>query len=122
MSDLELEQDIEQVESDIENVKKAIRRYDDLQTLMNTPEWKKLIEEGYLRDEAARVVSLKGDLQMRMAGEVQREWLEDMITGIGAFKQYLNFIRQAGASAKQQLAQHQETHATLLKEQMGGSQ
>lgn len=119
---MSIEQDILSVESDIENVKKAIRRMETLEKLTNTPEWKELIQDGYMRDEAARVVGLKGDIQMRMSGDVQREWLDDMLTGIGAFGQYLNFIRQAGSAAKQQLAQHEETRETLLAEQLGGEQ
>jgi len=117
-----IENDIEQVETDIENVKSSIARMDRLHKLMSYPEWKELIEKGYLRNEAARVVSLKGDIQMRMAGEVQMQWLDDMLTGIGAFAQYLNFVEQAGNAAKQQLEQHQGTHAELLQEQMAGDQ
>ena len=119
---MSIEHDIASVESDIENVKKAIRRMETFEKLTSTPEWKELIEDGYLRDEAARVVRLKGDIQMRMAGEVQMQWLEDMLTGIGAFEQYLNFIRQAGNAAKQQLEQHEETREHLLAEQLGGEQ
>lgn len=119
---MSIESDIHEVETSIENVKRAIERHERLNKLMDNQDWKALIEEGYFKEEAARVVGLKADLQMRMAGDVQMQWLEDMITGIGAFQQYLNFIRQAGAAAKQQLEQHQETHATLLKEQLGGDQ
>jgi hypothetical protein len=116
------ENEILEIESEISNVKRAIKRLDTLNRLTETPEWKELIEEGYLRDEAARVVGLRADIQMRMAGEVQMDWLNDMLTGIGAFNQYLNFIRQMGHSAKEQLEQKQDTHAELLREQMGGDQ
>jgi len=110
--------DIQEVETNMENLKKAIRRADLLKKLEDTTEWKELIKEGYLRDEAARVVKLTGDIQMRMAGDVQMNWLKDMLTGIGAFDQYLNFISQAGNAAKAQMEANQETHAELLKEQM----
>lgn len=110
--------DIQEVETNMENLKKAIRRAELLKKLEQTPEWKELITEGYLRDEPARIVRLTGDIQMRMAGEVQMDWLKDMLTGIGAFDQYMNFIEQAGNAAQNQLEQNQETHAELLKEQM----
>jgi hypothetical protein len=119
---MSIENDINQVETDITNVKKAIRRLELLEKLQSYPEWKELIEEGYFTQEASRVVKLRVDLGMRSAGEIQMGWLEDMLTGIGAFNQYLNFIEQSGRAAKDQLEQHQETHADLLKEQMGGDQ
>lgn len=110
--------DIQEVETNIENLKKSVRRAEVLKKLEDTPEWKELITEGYLRDEAARVVKLTGDIQMRMAGETQVEWLNDMLKGIAAFNQYCNFIEQAGNAAQTQIEANHETHAELLKEQM----
>lgn len=111
--------DIQEVETNMENLKKAIRRAELLKTLEQNAAWKELITEGYLTEEPARIVKLTGDLQMRMAGEVQMQWLQDMLTGIGSFNQYMNFIEQAGNAAQAQLEQNQDTHAELLKEQMG---
>lgn len=110
--------DILEVETNMENLKKSIRRAELLKTLEQNAAWKELITEGYLRDEPARIVKLTGDIQMRMAGDVQMDWLKDMLTGIGAFDQYMNFIEQAGHAAQAQMEANQETHAELLKEQM----
>jgi hypothetical protein len=114
----DIQNDLNQVERDISGMRKTIERLEKLEKLEQTPEWKELFAEGYLKEEAARVVGLLGDLQMRMAGKVQMKWLEDMVTGIGAFGQYIIFIRQRGNEARQRMAEAQETQASLLKEQM----
>lgn len=119
---MSIESDLAELEINIENVKGAIKLAETLEKLEENPEWKELITEGFLKKEAARVVALKGDMQMRMAGEIQMQWLEDMITGIGAFQAYLNFIRQRGASARQTLAQNEETREHLLQEQLEGAE
>jgi hypothetical protein len=115
---MSIESQLQELETDIENVKKTVRRYELLEKLEDSPEWKELIEDGYFRDEAARVVGLRGDLQMRMGGELQMQWLDDMLTGIGALQQYLNFIKQTGSAAKHALEEDQETRAELLKAQL----
>lgn len=112
----EVASDLVQVETDIANLKRTIDRLKKLERLEENQDFKELISEGYLKDEAVRVVHLLADMGMRSAGEVQITWLEDMITGIGAFNQWLNFVRQTGHSARERLAEYEETREELLKE------
>lgn len=123
---MSIENDIAEIETNIENIRKAIARADKLERLLENKDFKDLFIDGYLKDEAARVVKLECDpMVMSMdgiQGKAQRKMLVNTRIGIGALEQYIDFVRKMGNHARQALAQNEETHSELLKEQMGGEQ
>jgi hypothetical protein len=80
----------------------------------NNPEWKKLILDGYFRDEAARLVLLKADYGVQDE-QVQKDIIKS-IDAIGYFRRYLATIMQRGYTAENALRSDEETREELLSE------
>jgi hypothetical protein len=111
---MDVEQDVQEIEIHIDEVKKQIKKKDALIALANNPNWKFLIDEGYLKDEAVRLVMLKSSgLQPE-----QLERVDKMIYGIGAFYFFLQTIIQTGNQAEADLAADEKAREELHAEAM----
>jgi len=106
--------DLEQVELSIEEAQKNIDRMEALERLRKNRDFKLLVEEGYLQDEAARVVLAKAEPGLQ--GPEQQVMLENMIIAVGYFRQYLNKIYQFGSHSKRAMSEHQDTREELMAE------
>ena len=103
---------IEALEISIEQTKEAIAMLDALKALEKNKHFKKLISEGYFRDEASRLVLLKADPSM--ASPEHQKLLEDSIIACGHFRQYLSSVYQLGNMAAQALLSDEATREELL--------
>lgn len=110
----EARQQLEQVELTIEQAEKQIEAMKALDRLKENKDFKTLILDGYLKDEASRVVLAKAEPGLQEEG-TQAQLLR-MIDGIGYFRQYLNKIFQFGAMAERTLESHRETRNELMQE------
>lgn len=110
----EKQQQLEQVELTIEQAHDSIALKQALTRLYENADFKKIILEGYLQKEAARMVHAKAEPSLQ--SENDQLQLTRMIDGVGYFRQYLNKVYQFGAIAERTLESHQQTRTDLMAE------
>ena len=106
------EQDIEQVELSIEHAKLSVGNMKALNKLTRNKDFEKIILEGYFKEEASRLVLLKGDPAM----EQYLISIDKQINAIGQFRQYLSTIMALGGQAERAIAEDEQTREELLSE------
>lgn len=114
---MSIEQQIEQIEISLEHAKKAIARMEALDRLYKNKDFQQIITEGYFRDEASRLVLLKGDVNIN--DEAERH-CEKMINGIGCLRAYFQMVNHFGDQAQKALEDDHRTREELLAEQLAG--
>jgi hypothetical protein len=85
-----------------------------LATLRHNPDFKKLIADGYLKNEAVRLVHLKADPSMASA-ENQSSVVRD-IDAIGALAQYFRTVEMMGLRAESSIAEAEEAITEIEQE------
>lgn len=93
--------DIHEIELSIEAAKEMVARGELAVKLANNSAFKKLVLDGYFVDEAARLVHLFSDPNLN---DEQRAMVERDLIGIGAFKRYLQTVRQIGQMAEREIS------------------
>lgn len=112
----EKQQQVQQVNLTIEQAKNNIERKKTLYRLLDNKDFKEIIDVGYFRDEAARLVQARADANMQ--GKEETRHVDRLIDGVGALRQYLAQIERWGLSAEGALAEHEQERAKMLQEQM----
>lgn len=107
--------ELNDVEISIEDARKTVNRMKDLQQLLDSPIWENIIENGYFRDEASRLVLLKAD--PAMLGDKEQKQIQIAIDAIGPFRQYLRTIMQFGMMAERAMEDDENTREELLAEE-----
>lgn len=110
----ESEQQLEQIEISIEQAKHHIENKAALDRLTVHPDFKKLILEGYFKDEAVRLVLLRSDHNFQ--SEEDQAALMKSIDAIGQFRLYCNTINQLGIQAQNSLDADESTREQILAE------
>jgi len=108
--------EIEQIEVSIDAARKDVDKMEGLLRLIKNNDFKSLIDDGYFVDEASRLVILKADPSMQ-EDRVQKN-INDSITAVGHFRQYLNTVMQIGRMAEQGIKEDEETRQELLAEEL----
>jgi len=106
--------DLEQVEIQIEMATRIRKLRDNCVKLVETPLWKDVIDEGYFKEEAARLVMAKSS---NMNAE-QKQLIDNMIYGVGALANWLESVIRRGSEMDQAIGEHEETREDLLKEEV----
>jgi hypothetical protein len=96
--------DEQQIEIDLNDAKKAVKRRDLVKSLQNTKAYKELIEEGYFVQEAARLARAVSNPMLK---DDQRQAIMSDMTGIGAFLRYLQTIVVRGNVAESEIERHE---------------
>ncbi len=108
MSDLELLEEQIAVTNSVRELR------DTCVKLMDSPYFKDVVEEGYFKEEAARLVMAKSapldDKQMKL--------IDNMIYGVGAFQNYLHGIMRRGAGADDAIADQESERESILQEEL----
>ena len=106
--------DIEQVEIQIDMANRIRKLRDNCVKLMNSKTFKDVIEEGYFKEEAARLVMAKSSNlnpdQMRL--------IDNMICGIGALSNWFESVMRRGAEMDQAIGEHEQTREEILAEEI----
>lgn len=89
--------DQDQLDEYIEKLQHPIKLMEHLHRLQDNPDFKALINEEYLREEAIRAVMLKGDPEMQTV-ERQSD-INNVITGIGNLRTFFNRVYRFGNNA-----------------------
>ena len=106
--------DLEQVEIQIEMANKLRKLRDSCVKLRNSEYYKDVIEEGYFKEEAARLVMAKSS----NLNSDQMELIDRMQYGIGALANYLESVMRRGSEMDQAIGEHEETREEILAEEI----
>lgn len=110
----ELDTQLEQIDISIEQAKETIAMKKALDNLTDNPDFIKIIIDGYLKDEALRLVMLRAD--DRFKEDLDQAGLMKAIDAIGNFKMYCNTIMQMGRMAENAVLADQKTREEILDE------
>ena len=106
--------DLEEVEIQIDVANKIRALRDNCVKLMKNRAFRDVIEEGYFKEEAARLVMAKS---APLTDEQQKN-IDGMIIGIGALSNYLNMVMRRGAEMDTALGEHEQTREEILAEEL----
>ena len=102
----ELEKELKEIETSIEELKTYVARRDQLKRLAANKDFQELIEEQYFIQEASRMLLLRDDPNLPAGKKI---FLEADMYGPGALKRYFSTIFQMGNIAENNIAEMQET-------------
>ncbi len=108
--------EIEQIEVSIDAARKDVDKMEGLLRLIKNNDFKSLIDDGYFVDEASRLVILRADPAMQ--SDTLQKTIDDGITAVGHFRQYLNTVMQIGRMAEQGIKEDEDTRQELLAEEL----
>ena len=117
----EMSRQVEAVEISIQEAQKQIDRGKQLQRLEKNRDFKALILEGLLREDAVRQVMLRASPQLMVpgaGGETAKAGIEARMTMIGELNNYFRYIAIEAESAEAALLEHEQTHEEMLIEQL----
>ena len=106
--------DLEQVEIQIDMANKLRALRDNCVKLTASEPWKDVIDTGYFKEEAARLVMAKS---ASLTPE-QMQIIDNMQYGIGALANYIESVMRRGAEMDQALGEHEETRDEILAEEV----
>jgi hypothetical protein len=106
--------DLEQVEIQIDMAHKLRKMRDNCVKLTASEAWKDIIDTGYFKEEAARLVMAKSS---NLTPE-QMQLIDNMQYGIGALANYIESVMRRGAEMDQALSEHEETREEILAEEI----
>lgn len=109
-------QDLQRVEVDIEVAKEQLALFEAFNRLKDNKDFELLIAENYLVQEAQRACGAKAEIGMIM-NEPAMVMLDNIITGVGALRQYFQKIQIEGRSAAEGIAEDIATRDEILLEQ-----
>ena len=95
-----------QTEMTEKEAREIIKTKDDLEKLFKNAAFKKIISDGYFKDEAARIAQAITNPEMQ--DEVDQRSLDEMFRAIGHFNNYLLNVIQRGRETEIQLKEHEE--------------
>ena len=111
---------LEQVELTIEAAKENIKIMNSLQRLIKNKDFKIVIDDGYLRDEAVRLVHLKADYNLQEADK--QAHIVKGIDSIGYLRAYFSKIFQQGSASEGALTDQEAAREELLAEDLMGDE
>ena len=106
--------DLEQVEIQIDMANKLRALRDNCVKLTASETWKDVIDTGYFKEEAARLVMAKSS---NLSSE-QMQLIDNMQYGIGALANYIEAVMRRGAEMDQAIGEHEQTREEILSEEV----
>lgn len=105
-----------ELEVNIQEAKKMVDLGNALERLEKNRDFKKLFTEGYFREEAIRLVHLKGDANMQ--SEDMQKAITTAMDGITQVTQYCNRIRHSAYLAEKAIEDNEATLEELRNEEL----
>ena len=106
--------DIQALENSIKHATVMVELGNALDRLLSNKDFKRVVLEGYFKDESIRLVMLKADAKMQSI-EYQAAIVKQM-DAIGSFNQYLTTVMQLSAQAERSIESDSQTVEELLAE------
>ena len=107
---------IEALEITIEQAKRMVDLMKAVQNLRKNADFIKVIENGYFKEEASRLVLFKAD--PAMVAQVNQDYISKCIDAIGFLSQYLDAKLQMGTQAERDIVGAQEAREEILQEDL----
>ena len=109
---MNVSEQIKEIEHSINELTKIKEKGEALRRLKDNKDFKLIVLEGYFKDEAARLVLLKGDI----GSEADQKFYTKAIKAIGMFNSYLSSVISLGRRAEDSLESHKEEKIRLQSE------
>ena len=106
--------EIQELEVTIEELKKALARGEALKRLMSNADFKTIIDDDYFVQEASRLTSLLGSPNPSLSDK--QEFILHDLHGIAALRRYFDTILSIQGAAQDQIDSHNETLDELRSE------
>tara|TARA_R110000787_G_scaffold185888_2_gene297479 strand:- start:1366 stop:1704 length:339 start_codon:yes stop_codon:yes gene_type:complete len=106
--------ELEELTIQIELADKMRSLRDSCAKLMKNKHFKDVIEIGYFKDEAARLVMAKSS----PLDDTQQKTIDGMIIGVGSLANYLNMVMRRGADMDIAVGEHEQTREEILAEEL----
>lgn len=100
-----------EIEATKEQLQQSVALRDSLHRLLQNPDFKALVTEGYIRDETLRTSKLLGDPSVR-ASEKTYNAVIDEIKAIALFDNHLRAVENIGNQAAQYLEEYEAAEAS----------
>jgi len=107
--------DLEQVEIQIDMANKLRKMRDTCVKLTASAPWKDVIDNGYFKEEAARLVMAKS---ASLIDESQQRSIDNMIVGIGSLSNYFDMIIRRGNEMETSMKDFEQTREEILAEEV----
>jgi hypothetical protein len=104
--------ELEQVEIQIDAARRIRALRDNCVKLMDSEYFKDVIDEGYFKEEAARLVMAKSS---NLTVD-QMKLIDNMQYGIGALANFLEAVMRRGSEMDTALGEHEQTREEILAE------
>ena len=104
--------EIEQVDIQIEAAHKMRKLRDSCVKLMDSQYFKDVIDQGYFKEEAARLVMTKSS----NLNPEQMKLIDNMQYGVGALANFLESVMRRGSEMDDALGAHEQTREEILAE------
>ena len=104
--------ELEQVEIQIDAAQRIRALRDNCVKLMDSKYFKDVIEEGYFKEEAARLVMTKSS----NLNPEQMKLIDNMQYGVGALANFLESVMRRGSEMDDALGAHEQTREEILAE------
>jgi hypothetical protein len=106
--------DLQQIEVSLQECRGAIEKMEAFERLLNNRDFKLVIEQGFLQDEAVRSTWALADPELQ--GAENQEMLRRIQMGIGYLRQYFNKIVNQGRQAQKMIVDLEETRSEIMQE------
>jgi hypothetical protein len=114
MTDSQIEQAEREIEISIEAAREIVEKKDKLEKLLGDETFKEIFEEGYFKEEAARLTGLLTDPEFNNE-EGRRTIVEDLV-GISAARKYILNILRFGHQMERRIAASEKELEALRTE------
>jgi len=108
----------DQVQIQINEARRMQELRDNCGKLLKNTAFKKVIEEGYFKEEAARLVMAKSNHNLSPDQQVN---IDNMIYGVGTLANYLESVMRRGAEMDTAIEEYEETQTELLSEELSNA-
>ena len=106
--------ELEQVEIQIDTAKRIRALRDNCVKLMDSKYFKDVIEDGYFKEEAARLVMAKSS----NLNADQMKLIDNKQYGIGALANFLESVMRRGSEMDTAIGEHEQTREEILAERV----
>ena len=108
--------ELHDIEQSISRNKEIVAKGTALERLKSNPDFRKVVGDGYLKEEAIRLVLLKGDQNMQKPE--RQSAIQADIDAIGHFAQYLHSVSRFAALAASSLADDEVAREEIAAEEL----
>lgn len=105
---------IQEIESNIKEAQKIVEMGNALNRLKHNQDFKKVIMEGFFKQEAIRLVHLRSDTAMQ--SQAMQDSINKQIDAIGSLSQYFQVIQHQASLAVKAIAADEEARDEILAE------